>query len=389
MKVLIATRAPYHPASRGGPAVVLKHLARSFGERGHQVVHIASAFDALGHREHVQRLRATGLAVESTDGVDVWQGEGQEIHGVTNPQLHVRHLSETIDRFRPDGILSAVDCLAPSDEPLLASDPMRRFSGRVLHLLCGAVDVPFGPLSFRSRVANPRQLDRADRLISVSKYVASYVEQWSKYTSEVFYPPQFGVGPFPNLLRADGLVTLVNAGKHKGISIFLELARRMPEVGFAAVPSWDTTPPDLEALAQLPNVRILPFSPQINDIFSKTRILLVPSIVPEGFALVVVEAMLRGIPVVASDAGALPEAKLGTRHLVPVHAIEKFGEQLDPQGRPVVEIPPQDIQPWIDALNELSDPIELQRQSEEARRAATAFANSLTIEPLERLFGWT
>ena len=39
--------------------------------------------------------------------------------------------------------------------------------------------------------------------------------------------------------------------------------------------------------------------------------------------MVVVDAMLRGIPVLAADHGALPEAALGTARLLPVTPITR------------------------------------------------------------------
>ena len=45
-----------------------------------------------------------------------------------------------------------------------------------------------------------------------------------------------------------------------------------------------------------------------------------PSIWYEGFGLIAMEAMLRGVPVISSDSGGLKEAKHGTGFVVPVQA---------------------------------------------------------------------
>jgi glycosyltransferase involved in cell wall biosynthesis len=63
----------------------------------------------------------------------------------------------------------------------------------------------------------------------------------------------------------------------------------MPHLEFAAVPGWGTTSEDRTALAKLPNVRLLPNAPRIDDILIRTRILLMPSLWYEGFGLIVME----------------------------------------------------------------------------------------------------
>ena len=59
-----------------------------------------------------------------------------------------------------------------------------------------------------------------------------------------------------------------------------------------------------------------------------------PSLWYEGFGLIVMENMLRGIPVVASDAGGLKEAKRGTGYVIPVRTIERYQPVFDEHGMP-------------------------------------------------------
>ena len=88
----------------------------------------------------------------------------------------------------------------------------------------------------------------------------------------------------------------------------------------------------------------------VDDILRRTRVLLVPSLWAEARSRIVVEAMLRGVPVMASDIGGIPEAKLGVDYLLPVRPIEKYQSRLDEQMVPLADLPAQDIGPWQAAL---------------------------------------
>src|SRR5213078_2256151 len=86
-------------------------------------------------------------------------------------------------------------------------------------------------------------------------------------------------GPPPNVGAFDNpFVTLVNPCAVKGIAIFLELAGRMPDVRFAAVPTWGTNAADLAALRERSNISILEPVDNIDDLLRRTRVLLVPSL---------------------------------------------------------------------------------------------------------------
>jgi glycosyltransferase involved in cell wall biosynthesis len=93
------------------------------------------------------------------------------------------------------------------------------------------------------------------------------------------------------------------------------------------------------------------------------KVLLVPSLWFEAWGIVVVEAHLRGIPVISSDAGALSESMIYLDYIVPVNHIR--GER-DEEGN--YTIPEQNVQPWVETLNKLmSDRAEYERVSDKVR----------------------
>ena len=143
----------------------------------------------------------------------------------------------------------------------------------------------------------------------------------------------------------------------KGISIFLALADAFPEVRFAAVPTWGADAADRAALAARPNITVLDPVDHIDTLLARTRVLLVPSLWAEARSRIVVEAMLRGVPVMAANTGGLPEAKMGVPYLLPVNPIARYQPRLNERMVPIAEVPAQDIAPWIEALRRLlTDP---------------------------------
>ena len=103
-----------------------------------------------------------------------------------------------------------------------------------------------------------------------------------------------------------------------------------------------------------------------------------PSLWYEGFGLIVMEAMLRGIPVVSSDSGGLKEAKHGTGYVIPVRTIERYQEVYDEHAMPRPVVPENDAASWIAAISELlSDRAAYERESAASRSAAAAFVASL------------
>jgi glycosyltransferase involved in cell wall biosynthesis len=177
---------------------------------------------------------------------------------------------------------------------------------------------------------------------------------------------------------------MVNPCAVKGISIFLALAQRFPNVEFAAIPTWGTTTADFATLRKLPNISILPPVDDIDDLLRQTRVMLAPSLWAEARSRMILEAMSRGIPVMASNVGGLAEAMLGMDYLLPVNPVARYRPMVDELMVPAVEIPPQDVGPWAAVLGRLlTDRAHYAELSAESRRAALEYARDLNAEPFE------
>ena len=385
MKLLLTMNIPYTRVS-GGANKSNRSLAEELASRHHCVRVVVPALTAsslLTHEEFLEELVGQGISVNSNGGIDVFSLNGVEVHAVVDPSQLRSHLEDQIFSFEPDWTLVSSE---DSSQNLLAA-ALAACPSRVVYLAHTPQMFPFGPASLYPGNARTELVGRAIAIVTISKFVADYIRQWTGFQAFVNHPPHFGSGPFSNFGRFDdGYVLMMNACAVKGLSIFIALARTLPHIEFAALPGYGTTKADRAALGQLPNVTLLNNRKNIDDILSQSRVLLMPSLWIEGFGMAVVDAMIRGIPVLASNLGGLVEAKLGTDYLLPVRPIEHFKERLDDNEIMirVPVVPDQEINPWRDSLQGLlSDRALYERQSRAARDAASSFVNSLSVAPLE------
>ncbi len=115
-----------------------------------------------------------------------------------------------------------------------------------------------------------------------------------------------------------GYVTFINPQPEKGVTVFariaLELGRRRPDIPLLVVEGRGTAdglaglPVDLSGLT---NLHRMANTPNPWDFYRVSRVVLMPSLWRESLDRVPIEAMANGIPVLASDRGALPETPPG------------------------------------------------------------------------------
>ena len=88
---------------------------------------------------------------------------------------------------------------------------------------------------------------------------------------------------------------------------------------------------------------------------------------------------------IASNVGGLPGAKLGVDYVLPVNPIVSYGTDVDENGLPVPEIPPQPVERWRETLLRLlENREEYAAVSLASRTAALAHIARSTVQPFEQ-----
>jgi glycosyltransferase involved in cell wall biosynthesis len=174
-------------------------------------------------------------------------------------------------------------------------------------------------------------------------------------------------------LNGGRYVTFVNPEPNKGIFWFARLAevlgRARPDIPFLVVEGRGRTNWVGQCGVKLSGVRSIHRMPNTSDprqFYQLTRLALMPSVWRESFGRVAAEAMLNGIPVLASDRGALPEVVGQGGKCLPIPNHHTSESRTAPTKDEVV--------PWADALLGLWDDLgRYEAASAAAREASTTW----------------
>ena len=367
MRILLASNAAYFPP-RGGSTrsnlVWLRHLAGA----GHACRVVCAAAESGTNAERERADQGIATAVEGN----------LEITPVEDLSRKRGVLVQTIAEFKPDWILISSEDLAHS----LLREAAGVAADRVVYLAHTPQFMPFGPESWNAEPKTADMLRAAAGVVVIGEHMAAYVRQHLGVEAAVIHPPIYAEPAAP-LADPQGYLLAINPCRVKGIEIFLALADRFPHLPFAAVPGWGTTSADRHDMARRGNIRVLPNVKRIEEVLAKSRLLLMPSLWYEGFGLIVMEALLAGLPVIASNSGGLVEAKRGTGYVVAVRGILKYRPEFDDRHMPVPEIEPQNLQPWVDAVECLLDGGRWREEAGRSREAGAQFVSKLAAGQFE------
>lgn len=383
MKILLVQSIGYlYPWS--GACKANRIMMEWLVERGHEccVVNPLLSLPGFVEDEYIKnKIISNKLELlESTDNINHVRMNGVESYTIKSEFSIISFLRKFVKDFNPD------ITLVSDDQLFILLETITELGIKSVFIAHSQAMLPFGPDSMNKEPEKIKLFKKLSGIISVSEFVKNYFLEWAGIESKVFYFPSYGKGPFEYLGGfGNQYITAINPSGLKGISILTGLAKRMPEINFAAVPTWATGVDEIEEIKAIPNIILLKPSENIDDIYRQTKVFLMPSLWGESFGQVVVEAMLRGIPVIASNAGGLTEAKLGVDYVLPVNPIIQYGIDnclMGSVAKPI--IPKQDLEPWVLAVHSLVyDRVHYEKLSRLSYEKALSFHASLSFEILE------
>lgn len=119
-------------------------------------------------------------------------------------------------------------------------------------------------------------------------------------------------------------VLFVNPVPEKGIERVAELAALNPDIPFLIAESWNIGDDWRAWLDQrfghMKNVTWRKATSDTRELFAEARILLMPSVWEEAYGRVATEAQINGLPVLASNRGALPDTVGAGGKVLDIHA---------------------------------------------------------------------
>lgn len=195
----------------------------------------------------------------------------------------------------------------------------------------------------------------ADAVIVPSRFAQKYYAEKLGIQSVVI-PPLLSADTqnLSDQQRQRRYITYVNPEPGKGMTWFAKITKilndRKPDSEFLVVEGRGKVQQFARTgflLDGINNLRVMANTPNPSDFLQVSKIVLIPSYYEETFGRIAVEAMMNGIPVIASNRGALPEVVGNAGILLSIP------DRFQPNS---LEIPSDvEVEQWIDAIVRLWD----------------------------------
>lgn len=325
--VLFAWRRIPPPFLIGGAEVSQQLLAEEFAAAGWRAVYLASheppwnqTSDMPSMLSHLARAGVT-CDYDQAAAELRYTWNGVEVRAVPQTRI-VAALAAALDELTPTLVITSQE---GSADLATAARPRTTVAGWLHSISATGLHVLDGKPHYA---------------LATSRFVLSHTPP--NQAAMLFYPP-FKTPAASAKARTSDLL-MVNPVPAKGADLLHRLADQLPERRFTLVEGWWDTSADF---ARHPNVTYLPRTYNMNALYARHRLLLVPSTVPDAFPRVIIEAALAGLPALGSTRGGIPEAI----------------------GDPPLLAPPDDAAAWASCIRAL-DPARLTHLGDQARRRA-------------------
>jgi len=197
----------------------------------------------------------------------------------------------------------------------------RRLPGKIKFLIIFLCEWPFYKFYC---YYNRRAIDKASVIISNSYFMAKLLKAKFNKDSQVFYPSLDDNKAVINDSRKGGQdnIIMIGDGDHKGVGIFIEIAKRMPDKHFLIYSKKFSEKKE-------GNIEFKKFTEDTANIYNNAKIVLVPSVWDEAFGRVSIEAGSLGVPVLVSNRGGLPETVPSDKFIISqVHNINEWVDRI-------------------------------------------------------------
>ena len=230
---------------------------------------------------------------------------------------------------------------------------------------------PIYSVYFSRNVGQPYKLGYNENDIDLVVFNTEWIKEETGWSGEsyVLHPPVFKE---QYLVTPGDKITQINLARKKGGQLFWEMAQALPDHQFLGVLGKEKD--QVVPASPPPNVELVEFKEDVREIYSQTRILLMPSqgygeqdrwsdkLWTESYGRVGVEAAVSSIPVIAYPTPGIKEA---------------LGDQ--------AIYCDMNVESWVHEINKLSDPQVYDAASKKINVAADRVKPIEEIVALEKL----